>query len=114
MPELFVDVTPEIEAELAEFGYFILDYDDYTRPLKITQGFLDDLKQDDLFNIYQPGDVSVHMIHGDEDETIAVSAAKEFAEKFSIPITIVRGEGHGLASEEAVHQVLNEATAFFK
>jgi pimeloyl-ACP methyl ester carboxylesterase len=112
MPELFDSISQENEMELQKYGYYTLD-DGYIRPLHITQGFLDDLKQNDLFNIYQNGDVEVRMIHGDQDETISVLAAKRFATQFDIPITIVPGGDHRLSSEEAISKVLYESTMYY-
>jgi pimeloyl-ACP methyl ester carboxylesterase len=112
MPVLFESISAEEEAELRERGYCTVDYD-YVRPLNITQGFLDDLKKYDLFKVYKQGDVNVRMIHGDEDETISVLAAKQFATQFDIPITIVPGGDHRLSSKETISKVISESKALY-
>jgi pimeloyl-ACP methyl ester carboxylesterase len=112
MPKLFANLPPKQESELKERGYFTLN-DGYFRPLQISQGFLDDLKQNDLFKTFQRNDVFVRMIHGEQDETISVIAAKKFASQFDIPITIVPEGDHRLSAKDAENQVLSGAMEFY-
>lgn len=114
MPELFLDPTPEQQAELNASGFILLGEDyGYARPLKLTQGFLDDLANYDVFTRWNPGEAKLHMIHGDSDETIPFAEACTFSRKFSVPLTVVTGGDHRLSIPGAPQRVLHCALEFF-
>lgn len=117
MPELFIKENPSAEEqeklkELAGKGYFYYSLDDDHQPVKITQGFYDDLAGNDLFELFDPGrygDNKVSMAHGLEDSVIHPEKARAFAQKYGIPVHFYGHEGHSLGNvaEEVVDQALH-------
>ena len=119
MPDLFMKEEPSEEEkekrnQLYEKGYFYHSLDDAHQPVKITQGFYDDLAENDLFEIFNPGRFGpnkVFMAHGREDAVIDPRKARAFAEKFNIPVHFYEHEGHSL--ETVADQVVDQAIQFF-
>ena len=119
MPDLFIKDNPgpkeqEKLKELDKKGYFYHSLDDEHQPVMITQGFYDDLAENDLFEIFAPGqfgDNKVSMAHGMEDAVIDPQKARAFAEKFAIPIHFYEHEGHSL--ETVADRVADQAVQFF-
>ncbi len=111
MPELFTidgngPVSQEklrMKTELEEKGYFITG-SELGKPMKVTRAFYHDLETTDLFRLFAPapaGEHRISMAHGEKDEVIDPGAAIRFSEKFSVPITIFKGEGHSLGNDPA-------------
>jgi pimeloyl-ACP methyl ester carboxylesterase len=113
MPELFIEYASRLAATSAEYGYFTPETA-HAEPLKITRGFLDDLRAHDLFRLYRPGPAAVRMVHGDADETIPAGAAVRFAERFGVPLTLIPGGDHRLSVPGAADEVLRLALDFFR
>lgn len=118
MPELFLDPTPEDLASLRDKGYTIIE--DCDRPIKLTQGFVDDMAANDLFEIFEKSrdiiedsEIILKMIHGDCDESVAYERAAEFANKFDIELVTVPGGDHRLMTPSSPERVLEEALSLF-
>ena len=121
MPALFVKKNPnEIErkwlAELDQNGYFDTNAD-LGAPVRITREMYHDLERNDLFEVFAPskfGDNKVAMVHGAEDKVIDPNAAKAFAGKFQIPLTVLEHEGHSLGgTPETPESVADLALKFY-
>ncbi|MGI6028438.1 MAG: alpha/beta hydrolase [Candidatus Heteroscillospira sp.] len=96
MPDILLGQEwPGAAEQLSERGWFSLDYPGYQHPLAIPQGFLDDLRETELFEVYG-SDAELAMIHGDADETVPYEAARRFAEKFGARLITVPGGHHAL------------------
>ena len=111
MSEYFLELTAEERAALDEHGYFMLD--DSVRPVKITAGFIEDLKDHDIMERFERKGQELLMIHGSEDEDIAYDRAKAFAEKYDIDLVTIDGGDHRLSIPGAPERVLSEAVGFF-
>lgn len=106
MPSLFLkdsltEEDEELMKELKEKGYFMQGFS-LGRPVKITQGFMDDLAGNDLFEKFDPGRFGPHriaMAHGSMDPVIDPVRAGQFAAKFGIEETVFEGEGHSLCND---------------
>ena len=106
MPDLFIKENPseaeqEMLRQLNEEGYFYHSLDDAHQPVRITQGFFDDLAKNNLFEIFDParfGSNEVAMAHGLEDVVINPQKVRAFSEKFQIPVHFFKNEGHSLGS----------------
>ena len=106
MPDLFIKENPSEEEQeklrqLNEEGFFYYSLDDAHQPVRITQGFYDDLAKNNLFEIFDPerfGRNEVAMAHGLEDVVINPRKVRAFAEKFQIPVHFFKHEGHSLGS----------------
>ncbi len=106
MPDLFIKENPSNEEreklrQLNESGFFNYSLDDAHQPVRITQGFYDDLAKNDLFAIFDParfGSNEIVMAHGLKDSVISPRKAEAFAQKYQIPIHFFENEGHSLGS----------------
>lgn len=106
MPSLFMrkDLTEEERAffrELDEKGFAERSFD-LGRPVRITRGFIDDLKSHDLFSLFDPekyGHHSIAIARGEKDRVIDPAEAARFAAAFHIPETVFPGEGHSLSDD---------------
>ena len=112
MPDLFVSPTEEERARLERDGSLMLE--GYTRPIKLTTDFLEDLAGHDLFQCSPPRGTELCMVHGEQDQTILLAHARRFAMQFHIPLTVVPGGDHSLSIPGAPEQVLQLATDFFE
>lgn len=87
-------------------------------PVKVPLGMFEDLKENDLFEKFNPdafGHTSCRMVHGSEDPVIDPRMAEKFSEKFSIPITFMEGEGHSInLKPEDPDKVMDQALEFFR
>ena len=116
MPKLIHHLKPEQKAQLEKAGEFTLDAEEYgyIRPLKLTQGFFDDLERHDVFTLWREDMAELWMIHGEDDQTILLEDARPFAEKFQVPFTVVPGGDHRLSIPGAPEQVLKLAVEFYR
>ena len=122
MPSLFIKDDPteeekQLYAELDEKGYFMQGFG-LGRPVKVTRGFIEDLKAADLPSLFAPDRFGAHkiaMAHGAEDVTIDPAAAAAFAEQFHIKETVFPGEGHSLCNDpETPDRVADLAIGLFR
>lgn len=111
MPDLFRNPTEEEKKSLEDKGFVILDYDN-GRPLKITEEFITDLWEHDLFENFSMGNARIRMIHGTGDETIDYVRAREFSQKYSVDMITVDNGDHRLSIPGAPERVLQEALEF--
>ncbi|MGN0704857.1 MAG: alpha/beta hydrolase, partial [Lentihominibacter sp.] len=111
MPDLFRNPTVEEKQFLEENGYVVLDYDN-GRPLKVTEEFINDLWEHDLFQRFKKFGADIRMIHGSGDETIDYDRAKEFSEKHDIEMITVENGDHRLSIPGAPEKVLSEMLEF--
>lgn len=118
MPELFLNPTPDEVDSVRDKGYFLVE--DCDRPIKLTQGFIDDMAANDLFEIFEKykeiidySEIRLKMIHGDCDESVDYEKAAEFANKFGIELVTVHGGDHRLMIPGAPERVLDEALNLF-
>lgn len=110
MHVIFENPTEAEAFAMAQQGHLIINYG---TPLKLTAKFVEDLKEHDLFELYKPGDASVMMIHGAQDETIDYQKAVEFAQKFDITLITVEGGDHRLSAEGMPEAVVMTAIDFY-
>ena len=122
MPSLFIkDSYSEEEtqnlSELAKNGFYDHFAGEDQDPIRITTGFINDLKETDLFEIFAPdrfGNTKAAMAHGLDDSIIDPEAARRFSEKFDIPVTFFENEGHSLSNDpETPGKVADLAIGFF-
>ena len=116
MPDLFIKEDPSAEEQeklnqLATKGCFYHSLDDAHQPVKITQGFYDDLAGNNLFEVFDPGDNKISMAHGLEDVVIDPQKARTFSEKYGITIHFFEHQGHSL--ESVADKVVDLAIKFF-
>lgn len=108
MPELILgpegaEPDCQVMAELDEKGYIEPDLGLGDR-IKIPRGFLEDLQENNLFEIFDNvkyGKTDVELVHGGDDVVVPVRAAESFAEKFGFDITVMKGENHSICAEPA-------------
>ena len=121
MPALFVKKNPNEKerkwlAELDQKGYFDANVD-LGAPVHITREMYHDPETNDLFVVFDLtrfGNNEAAMVHGAEDTVIDPNAAKAFAKKFHIPVTILEQEGHSLGgTPETPETVADLAISFY-
>ena len=87
-------------------------------PVKVPKGMFEDLRDNDLFQKFNPDAFShtaCRMVHGSKDPVIDPRMAKAFSEKFQIPITFMEGEGHSInLKPEDPDRVVDQALEFFR
>lgn len=110
---------PQVMAELDEKGFIEPDLGLGDR-IRITRGFLEDLQENDLFQLFDNdsygvyGETNFEMVHGGEDPVVPVDAACSFAKKFGFKITVMEGEGHSICTRpESPDEVADLALNFF-
>ncbi len=122
MPALFLKDNPTEKEkkqlrELEEKGYYDTDMELH-RPVRITGPFLEDLRTNNLFEIFDAGWSGEHriaMAHGREDTVIDPKEAERFASRFGIPITWFPGEGHTLSDHPSTpDRVVDLAIRLFR
>lgn len=124
MPWLFLGAPgsePDSEAleELNKKGYLMLGLTG-TRQVKVPKGMFEDmmLPENDLYGNFgesDHGNTRVAMVHGEKDQVVPVKFAREFAEKYGLPITVFEGQGHSLSDDPACpDKVADLAIDFFK
>ena len=99
-------------ADMEKQGYFIPDYD-YVRPMRVTPLFLRELKERDLFQVYRPGPTEIFMVHGGMDSVASPEDAREFAQRFGIPLLEIPQGEHDLMGPGQLDRVLAAALDFF-
>lgn len=105
-------ITPEFRAALEQNGFFIMD-EGYVRPLKITEEFLAELDEHDLFRLCRPGMAELAMIHGAADETAPISDARRFARFVGADLTEVEGADHRFQIPGGIDLIVEKAAEFF-
>ena len=105
MPSLFIREQPteadrKLREELDRNGFIMTGLGD-GKTVKVTQALFDDFAaaENDLLSVFDPehgGHHAVAMAHGEKDMVIDPAAAKAFAAKFGIPVTMFPGKGHSL------------------
>lgn len=114
MPERFQDFPEDEQKQFDELGYAMIDHG-YDHPMKIVQGFVDDLQANNLFELYNPDNgTKTFMVHTDTDEIIDFSKAKAFSEKFSIPMVVIPGVDHSLSPQFAKDILMENCIKFFE
>ncbi|MGI6181172.1 MAG: alpha/beta hydrolase [Agathobaculum sp.] len=111
MPHLFDHRSPAAEQSLRRCGWFVPDYP-YARPMRLTQRFLDEMAENDVFDRYT-GRHHIAMAHGGADETACCAAAQRFAEVFGAELTVFPDEGHRLDGAGVPDRVVQLATDFY-
>ncbi len=121
MPDLFIkkERTPEETRQMDQLrreGFFETSMELH-RPVKITQGMFHDFETTDLFKVFDPnryGKNQICLIHGADDEVIDPEAVKRFSALFSLPLTVIKGEGHSLSNDPRTPEYLADlAIAFY-
>ena len=103
MPSLFIKKDPTEQEklllkEMEEKGFIMADLGGDSS-VRVTKALFDGLLVNDLFEKFDPGRFGPHkiaMAHGSADNIIDPAAAKAFAERFNIPITMFESKGHSL------------------
>ena len=124
MPWLFLgapgsDPDPATLKELDEKGYLMLGMPG-TKQIKVPRGMFEDmmLPENDLFGNFgesDHGNTRVAMVHGEKDQVVPVQFARQFAEKYHLPITVFEGQGHSLSDDPACpDKVADLAIEFFR
>ena len=111
MHEFFKDLDAGQQKEMDENGYIMLEYDDVP-DLKLTREFIEDLKNHNLFTLFEKGENMLRMIHGSSDEDVDYENARAFSEKYDIELITVEGGDHRLSIPGAPERVLSETLRF--
>jgi len=116
MPRIFITLLKSEQRELMKAsGEIILKGSEYgySRDLKLTQGFLDDLARFDVFSLWRPGTAGLCMVHGEADEVVPLVDVESFAGMFDVPLTVIPGGDHKLSVPGAPELVLKTASEFY-
>lgn len=109
-------IDPVYQREFEEKGYVLSDIG--PAAVRIPPGFLQGLAENDLKEKFRSrlyDDVAYEMVHGEKDSTIKLRFAQDFAQEFSIPVTVIPGEEHTLSDRpETPDRVADLAIAFYR
>lgn len=121
MPEILKNEIGMIDPQgLKKRGYASLDSDVQT--IKVPQGLLDDMAENDVFSIYSGDETNKYgekadmlMIHAREGEVVDYDKARAFALKKHIPIITYENENHRLIKNPGTqNEVVERSIAFFR
>lgn len=101
------------QADLARQGYFVPSYD-YVRQMRLTDAFLKDLREGDIFAGWRPELAELAMVHGGQDSVVPVEGVRQFAQRFGAHLTEFPHGDHGLMGDGEAEEVLALAGAFFQ
>lgn len=106
------NLTEAIQKDCEKQSYTLLT-EGFTKPLKLTETFYNQLQAHDVFEMYQPGKCKLMIVHGTEDESARPDKTKAFEEKFRIPTLWIQGADHTFSGEGMMAQVAEAAVTFF-
>ncbi len=85
-------IGEDIKKSLDTMGYF--DYG-FERVIKITDKFINELKENDLVELYKDKKINnMAIIHGDMDDLVPIDDSREFVSKHGGKLYIVKGADH--------------------
>lgn len=114
MPERFMNLPDNEQRQFDEQGWAMIDHG-YDHPMKIVRGFIEDLRDNNLFKLYNPcSGTETFMVHTDTDEVIEFAKAKAFADKFNIPLAVISGADHSLSSQFAKDILMKNCLKFYE
>lgn len=114
MPELVHTwLDDRAKADLDRQGYFVPAYD-YVREMRVSQAFLQDLADWDVFARWQPALAQLAMVHGTLDAVVPVEGVRRFARQFGAVLTELPQGEHPLMGPGEAEKVLALAEAFFQ
>ncbi|WP_329886105.1 alpha/beta fold hydrolase [Pseudoramibacter faecis] len=116
MPTLFLGSAPDPAAlALLERQGYLQPNLGIGDPVKVSARMFADFAAHDLFKRFRPGEAAVCMVHGEADPVVPVAAARAFAARFDLPITVFPGENHSLNADPGTpDRVADLALAFFR
>lgn len=97
-PNLVIGTSdPKSLEELEKNGYIDINMGG-DETVRFTKKFIEELEEYDLFSMYEerPKQVELSFVHGSEDPVVDVGEVKNFAQKYSYPFTIIKGEDHSI------------------
>lgn len=101
----------KIMKDLEKKGYVEVELG-IEKPARFTQGFLEDLRENNLLKIYKKEplaeDVKLYFVHGEKDPVVPVQAVKAFAAEHGYPITVVQNEEHSISNDPGSPEIVGE------
>lgn len=121
MPDLILNPlkevwNEEIKDDLYEKGYIEPDLG-LGDTIKISKGFLKDLSQNNLYEIFNNekfGHTDLEFVHGEMDPVVNLKFTYDFAKQFGFKINVIPGEGHSICDKaESPDEVAAFALKFY-
>lgn len=121
MPQLILGPLKEawcfdVANEVEKNGYIRPDLG-LGETIKIPKGFLKDLRDNDLFEIFDNkkyGLTEVELVHGEKDPVVAIENAERFKNKFGFTMNVIKGEGHSICDNlKSPDKVADLAISFY-
>ena len=100
-------MTPEMNHEVAEKGYFDFGYE---RVMKVTKSFLDEVMKNDVVALYK-GEIcpDIDIIHGTVDDFVPIRDSIEFCEEHHIPLHKIEGADHRFKGPGQIEDIIDIA-----
>lgn len=100
-------MTPEMNHEVAEKGYFDFGYE---RVMKVTKSFLDEVMKNDVVALYK-GEIcpDIDIIHGTVDDFVPIRDSIEFCEEHHIPLHKIEGADHRFKGPGQIEEIIDIA-----
>ncbi len=121
MPQLILEPLKEawcldISKELEEYGYIRPDLG-LGETIKIPKGFLKELRDNNLFEIFDNkkyGLTEIELVHGENDSVVDIKNTMEFKNRFGFTMNVIKGEGHSICDNlKSPDKVADLAIAFY-
>lgn len=105
-------IDEKIENELKINGYFKFGYE---REIDIFLSFLEELKQYNIFKLYEGRiNLNYNIIHGTDDNVVPINDSIEFCEKFDSILYRIEGADHRFKKYGELDQVIDIALDILK
>lgn len=110
MDKIFIrEILEEAKEEFKKKGYAIVGYE---RKIKVNYSFYESLEKFQLIDIYQNIFSKMMIIVGSEDTTAPIYDTKMFADKFEVPLKIIKGADHRFKNPGELKQVIKYTVDF--
>lgn len=110
MDEIFVrEILREDFDSFRSRGYTIVGYE---RELKVNYSFYEELVNSKVMDSYMNGYSKIIIICGDKDTTAPIEDATLFADKFGIPLKVVKGADHRFKGAGELEKVVKYTVDF--
>lgn len=110
--EMFInEILREEKSKFENRGYTIVEYE---RELKANYSFYKELENNKILDTYKKDYSKILIIHRAQDTATPIADTITFANKFKIPLKVVKGADHRFKKSGELEQVIQHTVNFIK